>query len=339
MSRRSSGFVGAWAEMQRQQQRQREAEARQRREHARQADAYQRHVAQSHKEFRHAEARWRTEELEAQVVALQGLLAAYCRAPAFRAASLMRSADVRPFAPGPLAAPLPMPDPNQYRAQGGWTANRRAQAEAEARARFERDWQAAQAAEAQRQHQLAAYQREYTRWAETQLAEIRRHNTGITEVTEGVRGRDPESVVEYFTAALYSSGAWPEGFPGRSWPPTTRRHGNWSSTGSCRRTTSSPRPSRCGTCRPSTRTRRRPVRWVNGGRCTGRSSRSACCSSCTSCSRRTSSARWRPWRRTVSWTTTIRRQAVRHTSSSPPSWRSGPCSPASTWSRWTRSAA
>ncbi|MGQ4476196.1 restriction endonuclease [Streptomyces sp. SAS_276] len=213
MSRRASGFVGVWAEMQRQQQRQREAEARQRREHARQANAYQRHVAQSHKEFRHAEARRRTEELEAQVVALQGLLAAGCRAPAFRASSLMRSADLQPFAPGPLATPVPMPDPNQYRAQGGWTANRRAQAEAEARARFERDRQAAQAAEAQRQHQLAAYQREHTRWAETQLAEVRRHNAGITEVTEGVRRRDPESVVEYFTAALYSSGAWPEGFP------------------------------------------------------------------------------------------------------------------------------
>lgn len=213
MSRRSSGLVGVWAEMQRQQQRQLEAEARRQREQTRQANAYQRQVAQSHKEFRQAEARRRTEELEIQVASLQGLLAVGCRAPAFRAASLLRSAEVQPFSPGPLAAPVPMPDPNQYRAQGGWTASRRAQAEAEARARFERDWHAAQAAEAHRQQQLAAYRREHTQWAEGQLAEVRRHNAGIAEVTEGVRGRAPDSVVEYFSAALYSSTAWPEGFP------------------------------------------------------------------------------------------------------------------------------
>ncbi|MFI6564505.1 restriction endonuclease [Streptomyces sp. NPDC050534] len=213
MGRRSSGFVGVWAEMQREQQRQAEAEARRQREQARQARAYQRQVAQSQREYRQAEARRRTEEMEAEVAALQGILAAGCRAPAFRAASLMRSVDVRPFAPGQLAVPLSMPDPNQYQAQGGWTANRRAQAEAEARARFERDWYAAQAAEQQRQQQLAAQQREYTQWAQAQLSEVRRHNAGITEVTEGVRRRDPDAAVEYFSAALYSSSAWPEGFP------------------------------------------------------------------------------------------------------------------------------
>lgn len=213
MSRRSSGFVGVWADMQRQQQRQLEAEARQQRELARQARAYQRHTAQAHREYRQAEARQRTEELDAQVASLQGVLAAGCRALAFRAASLMRSEALQPFSPGPLAVPVPMPDPNQYQAQGGWTASRRAHAEAEARARFERDWNAAQAAEAQRQQQLAAQQRQYEQWAEEQRSEVRRYNAGITEVTEGVRQRDPGSVVEYFTAALYSSTAWPEGFP------------------------------------------------------------------------------------------------------------------------------
>jgi restriction system protein len=128
-------------------------------------------------------------------------------------ASLMRSEVLQPFSPGPLAVPVPMPDPNQYQAQGGWTASRRAHAEAEARARFERDWHAAQAAEAQRQQQLAAQQSQYEQWAEAQRSEVRRYNAGITEVTEGVRGRDPGSVVEYFTAALYSSTAWIEGFP------------------------------------------------------------------------------------------------------------------------------
>ncbi|MGW7383592.1 restriction endonuclease [Streptomyces sp. NPDC054794] len=106
-----------------------------------------------------------------------------------------------------------MPNPDQYQAQGGWTASRRAQAQAEARACFERDWQAAQAAETQRQQQLAASQREYDQWAGAQLAEVRRHNAGVREVTEGVRRGDPDSVVEYFSAALYSSTAWPENFP------------------------------------------------------------------------------------------------------------------------------
>ncbi|MFD5253711.1 restriction endonuclease [Streptomyces bobili] len=213
MSRRSTGSVGVWAEMQRQQQRQLEAEARRRRQHEQQARAYQRRAAQSHREYRQAEALRRTEELDAQVALLQGLLASGCRAPAFRAASLMRPEDVQPFAPGPLAQPVPMPDFSHYQTQSGWTASRRAQAQAEARARFERDWQAAQAAEAQRQEQLASYQREYQQWVDAQLADVRLHNAGIGAMTEGVRRQDPDSVIEYFTAALYASTAWPEGFP------------------------------------------------------------------------------------------------------------------------------
>ncbi|MGW4542894.1 restriction endonuclease [Streptomyces chartreusis] len=213
MSRRSAGLVGVWAEMQRQQQRQMEAEARQRREEARQARAYQRLAAQGHREFRQAEARRRTEEIEAQVASLQGLLVAGCQAPVFRASSLMRSEEISPFDPGPLAWPVRMPDQSQYQAQGGWTASRRAQAQAEARAHFERDWHAAQAAEAQRQQQLAAAQREYERGADAQRSEVRRHNAGVVEVTAGVRRGEPDSVIEYFSAALYSSTAWLEGFP------------------------------------------------------------------------------------------------------------------------------
>lgn len=125
----------------------------------------------------------------------------------------MRPEEIAPFDPGPLAWPVRMPDQSQYQAQGGWTASRRAQAQAEARAHFERDWQVAQAAEAQRQQQLAAAQREYERGAEAQRSEIRRHNAGIVDVTAGVRRGEPDSVIEYFSAALYSSTAWPEGFP------------------------------------------------------------------------------------------------------------------------------
>lgn len=106
-----------------------------------------------------------------------------------------------------------MPDPNHYQAQGGWTAQRRAAAEAEARARFEHDWHAAQAADAQRQSQLAQYQRQYEQWAEGQRAEIRRHNAGLAQMATALRDGDPEAAVDYFSAALYASPAWPDGFP------------------------------------------------------------------------------------------------------------------------------
>ncbi|MYT68771.1 restriction system protein [Streptomyces sp. PsTaAH-137] len=199
--------------MQRQQQRQAETEARRQRLEQQQARAHQRRAAQSHREYRQAEAARRTEELDAQIAALQSLLVTGCRTPAFSVSSLMRPERVAPFAPGQLGQPVPMPVSDHYQAQGGWTASRRAQAQVEARARFERDWHAAQAAEARRLQQLAEYQREYERWADDQLADTRRHNAGIAELTERVRRRDPDGVVEYFSAALYASTAWPEGFP------------------------------------------------------------------------------------------------------------------------------
>ncbi|MFG2224089.1 restriction endonuclease [Streptomyces sp. NPDC048644] len=220
MSRRSNGLVGIWAEAQRQQQRQLEAQARQQRDQERQQRAYQREMARSHREQkaayrqqREADARRRTEGLDARVESLQGLLAAGCRAPAFRAGTLARSERIEPFSPGGLAHPLRMPDPNQYQPQGGWSAGRRAQAQAEARARFEHDWQAAQAAEAQRQQQLAAYRHQYQQWADAQLGEIRRHNAGVAEMTAGLRNGDAEAAVEYFSAALYASTGWPDGLP------------------------------------------------------------------------------------------------------------------------------
>ncbi|MEV7050411.1 restriction endonuclease [Streptomyces anulatus] len=220
MSRRSNGLVGVWAEAQRQQQRQREAQARYQLDQDRQQRAYQREVARgyreqkaAYREQREAEARRRTQELDARVASLQGLLATGCRAPAFRADSLTRAEQIEAFAPGQLAHPIRMPDQNQYQPHGGWGAARRAQAQAEARTRFERDWHAAQAAETQRQQQLAAYQQQYQQWADHQLDEIRRHNAGIDEMKAGLRNGDPEATVEYFSAALYASTGWPEDLP------------------------------------------------------------------------------------------------------------------------------
>ncbi|WP_405678185.1 restriction endonuclease [Streptomyces sp. NBC_00868] len=208
MSRRSGGVIGDWAEAQRRIQQtqliqQREAERRRRQQQA--AD----------RQYREAEARRRTEHIEAEVAALQSLLATGCRAPAFRMAELVRSERLEPFDPGTLAHPVPMPQLIQFQQSSGWTlgSNRRVQAEREAHARYTQAWQAANAAEAQRQRQLAAYRQQYDVWAAEQLAGIRAHNSGLSELGGRLRVGDAEAVVEYFSAALYASTAWPEALP------------------------------------------------------------------------------------------------------------------------------
>ncbi|GGU20305.1 restriction endonuclease [Streptomyces violascens] len=220
MSRRSSGLVGVWAEAQRQQQRQREAQQRAVVQQQRQQRAYERDLARmqreqqaAYRQGRDADARQRTQELEEQVAALSRLLADGCRAAPFRVASLTRAEEVAPFEPGQLARPVAMPDPARYQAQGGWTAGRRAQAQQEAQARYQHDWQAAQAAEAHRVQQLTAYRAQYDAWAAEQLAEVRTHNAGLARLVDALRAGEPGAAVDYFSAALYASGAWPEGFP------------------------------------------------------------------------------------------------------------------------------
>ncbi|MBZ6172416.1 restriction endonuclease [Streptomyces olivaceus] len=131
MSRRTTGDVGVWAEMQRQRQRQLEAETRQRRQETQETRAYEQRAAQSYREYKQAEAIPRTEELDARVAALQELLASGCRTPAFRPSALMRAEELQ----------------------------------------------------------------------------------SLAAVIEGVGRREPDAVVEYFSAALYTSTAWPEGFP------------------------------------------------------------------------------------------------------------------------------
>ncbi|MFK0256063.1 restriction endonuclease [Streptomyces sp. NPDC090445] len=213
MSRRSGGLIGTWAEAQRRQQQtqliqHREAERRQR--------AHEREANRSHRQYREAEALRRTAQLDAEVAALKGLLVAGCRTPAFRMASLVRSEQPEPFNPGTLAQPVPLPriEDFQHRSSG-WTlgSNHRAQAEREAHARYTQAWQAANAAEAQRQQQLAAYRQQYDRWAAEQLAGVRAHNSGLAELADALRSGDAEAAVEYFSAALYASTAWPEALP------------------------------------------------------------------------------------------------------------------------------
>ncbi|WP_407564590.1 restriction endonuclease [Streptomyces sp. 184] len=226
MSQRSYGLVGGWAEIQRQRRRQEEAQrqawVRHQREQERQQRAAERAAARQQREQqaayrqrRETDARQRTEELEARLEVLGGLLVAGCDAPAFTPEALARDERVEPFAPGQLGVPVPMPDPNAYQpqSQSGWGFGSNRQAQEQARARYEHDWRAAQAAEAQRQQQLAVYHRQYEQWAEEQTALIRRHNAGVRELTAALRRGEPDAVVEYFTAALYASQGWPEDFP------------------------------------------------------------------------------------------------------------------------------
>ncbi|MFC8896442.1 restriction endonuclease [Streptomyces cinereoruber] len=211
MGRRSGGLIGIWAEQQRVAQRQREGQQqavlRQQREAERQQRAYERDVSRMQREqraayrrHRDADALRKTREIDERVAVLEGLLAAGCRAPAFRVESLRRAEEVEPFAPGALAQPVPMPDQRHYSGRDG-------------RARFERDWYAAQAAEARRLESLAAYRREYDAWAAQRISEIREYNRGVAGTGEALARGDVETVVDYFSAVLFASGGWPDGFP------------------------------------------------------------------------------------------------------------------------------
>ncbi|MFH8404036.1 restriction endonuclease [Streptomyces sp. NPDC018019] len=226
MSRRSNGLVAVWAEAQRQQQRRQEAQRRageqarrdrerQQRDTERAMARMQRERQTAYRQQREADARRRTEELDARMAELSGLLADGSRAPAFTPAALRRPEHVEPFAPGRLAVPVPMPDPAAYQPQtGGWSLGGARRAQEEARARYEHDWHAAQAAEAQRLRQLEDYRRQYDQWAAGQLAGIRSHNADVEDLLTGLRDGDPEAVVGYFSAVLYATGR-PEGFPRR----------------------------------------------------------------------------------------------------------------------------
>jgi len=167
MSRRSTGVGSAWAEVQRQQQRQVEAQHRarvqQQREAERQQRAAERAAARNRREQqaeyrarREADALRRSDELDARMAELAGVLRAGCAVAAFTPADLFTSENLEPFAPGPLAEPIPMPRPEHYVPQQrtGW-GSRRAQEQA-AQAQYASDLRAAQAAEAQRGRQLAA---------------------------------------------------------------------------------------------------------------------------------------------------------------------------------------
>jgi restriction system protein len=232
---RNSGVLGAWAEAQRRQQRLHEAQQRARRAEQLQQERAQRAAiraqARDQREAlrvyqygRDMDAAARTGELDSQVTSLAGLLQGALAAPPFQLEQLIQEITVPPFAPGPLAVPVVMPDPSGYQIQppSGLralsSAARREHQEAcqRARAQFERDYQIAAQAEDRRQHQLTDYYRQYQAWAESERQRMIDHNSQVRLIGQQMASGDRSAVCEYFAAALYASAGWPEGFPSRA---------------------------------------------------------------------------------------------------------------------------
>ncbi|MGW3229935.1 restriction endonuclease [Kitasatospora sp. NPDC001095] len=229
-------MLAIWAEAQRQQQRREEARwraeaaeqrrrEREQRETQRAAARDEREAQRAYQQSREAEAARRTAELDARVQELRGLLAAGLAAPAFGPQALLAPRAVPAFDPGPLGDPVPMPDqsspryfvppPDPVQARNRGVRQQYEQYLAQGRARFEQDWYAAQARETDRQHRLAAYHREYLAWVEQSRRQQEELAARTEELLRRLRAGEPEAVQEYFTAGLYASAAWPEGFPHR----------------------------------------------------------------------------------------------------------------------------
>ncbi|GAA2806027.1 restriction endonuclease [Kitasatospora sp. CM 4170] len=243
--RRNDGVLAVWAEAQRQQQRREEArwraEAAEERRREREAREAQRAAARGEREAlrayqqaREAEAARRTAELDGRVEELRGLLAAGLGRPAFSPQALLAPRTLPPFEPGRLGEPVPMPDqaryqvpppdPVQARNPGVWQQYE--QYVAQARARFEQDWYAAQAAEADRQRRLAEYHGQYLEWVAQHRRQDEERAAGTRELLHRLRAGEAEAVQEYFSAVLYGSAGWPEGFPHRlvaAWEASTRQ--------------------------------------------------------------------------------------------------------------------
>ncbi|MFC9324395.1 restriction endonuclease [Kitasatospora sp. NPDC057015] len=243
--RRNNGVLAVWAEAQRQQQRREEArwradaaeqrrQERESREAQRTAARGEREALRAYQQSREAEAARRTAELDTRVTELREVLRTGLAQPAFRPAALLTPGQVPPFEPGRLGVPVPMPDQAQYQVQppdavqARNPAIRRQYEEylAQARARFEQDWYRAQAAEADRQRQLGEYHGQYLAWVAEHRRQDEERGSRTRELLDRLRGGEADAVQEYFTAVLYASARWPEGFPHNlvaAWEASTRQ--------------------------------------------------------------------------------------------------------------------
>ncbi|RPE32164.1 restriction system protein [Kitasatospora cineracea] len=242
--RRGSGVWSVLAEAQREQHRRAEAqrraaEARQRegerarREAQRAAARGEREALKAYQQGRESDAVRRSAELDDRVAELRGVLAAGLAGPGFSLVAGGRPA-VPPFDPGPLGVPVPMPDQNWYLVpppagpQAYHPGARRQWEEqsAQARARFEHDWQAAWAAEQQRQHQLADYRAQYDAWAVERHRLLAGQAAQAGRLAARLRAGEAAAVAEYFEAVVDWREDWPDGFPADGeavWDAAARR--------------------------------------------------------------------------------------------------------------------
>ncbi|MFJ9950063.1 restriction endonuclease [Kitasatospora sp. NPDC091207] len=243
--RRNDGVLAVWAETQRQEQRREEARwraqaaeqrrrEREEREAQRAAARGEREALRAYQQSREAEALRQTAELDDKVQELRGLLTAGLGRAAFSPQALLAPRALPPFEPGRLGEPVPMPDqahyqvppPDPVQARNPGVRQQYEQYLAQARARFEQDWYAAQAAEVDRQRRLAEYHGQYLEWVAQHRRQDEERAARTQELLHRLRSGEPEAVQEYFTAVLYASAGWPEGFPHRlvaAWEASTRQ--------------------------------------------------------------------------------------------------------------------
>lgn len=232
--RRRGGALTALVEAHREQQRQQWAQQRAweaaQRQQAKTYRAAQRAAAGAQKaalaayqNTREAEAARQTADLEQRINTLRGILVAGAAAPAFQIARLRTAAPTAAFSPGILARPVPMPDPTRYQVppltalQSMSPAARRKHEEENrrARSRYEHDWHAAQAAEAERRRRLDAFHRQHLAWLQEQQRRAAEHNAQVDALAQRLEAGQSDAVAEYFAAVLYSGEAWPAQFPRR----------------------------------------------------------------------------------------------------------------------------
>jgi restriction system protein len=227
--RRSSGLLATMAEVQRQRQRQAqeiqraqwraqvEAENEQRR--AWHAAALQDRIAwESYQVAQQEQAERATAAIERDLAALDDVLTVALRRGPIRPEGLKLPLQLPSMNPGALAYPVVMPDPARYQLPPSpplvtpKARRKRQAAEMAARAAYERDYQAAVAADQQRKARLAEYQGSYLAWEGQQRAQIASQHAQVDQLAARFAAGDPDAGAEIAAAVLYSSSPWPPGF-------------------------------------------------------------------------------------------------------------------------------
>jgi restriction system protein len=113
--------------------------------------------------------------------------------------------------------------------------------------------------EAQRHRQVAEARQAHDRKVADAQREVAAHSAHIEEMQAGLREHDRYAVSEYVQIILDRS-LYPTGFPSSAAPAMSPNPPCWLSSGTCPRSTSSPRTKHSGTSRPARSSSRYPGR-------------------------------------------------------------------------------